>query len=132
MRRLCLLLISLAAITSIAFPASTSIAQQLVRFPVISLASGIHVIKAEVASSQAQHEQGLMFREKMGQNEGMVFLFNTPAVVCMWMKNTLIPLSVAFIDIDGKIINIEDMEPQTTESHCAKKPAKYALEMNRG
>ena len=98
----------------------------------MSLTSGIHVIKAEVAANDAQREQGLMFREKMGPNEGMVFLFNTPASVCMWMKNTLIPLSVAFIDAEGKIINIEDMEPQTTESHCAKKPAQFALEMNRG
>ncbi|MGZ5780565.1 MAG: DUF192 domain-containing protein, partial [Burkholderiaceae bacterium] len=100
--------------------------------PVMSLNSGIYVIKAEVAATNAQREQGLMFRQKMGQNEGMVFLFEAPASVCMWMKNTLIPLSVAFIDADGKIINIEDMAPQTTESHCAKKPAQYALEMNRG
>jgi uncharacterized protein len=118
--------------TSIVFAASAAFAQQVVKFPVISLTSGIHVIKAEVASNNAQREQGLMFRQKMGQNEGMVFLFNTPSSVCMWMKNTLIPLSVAFIDSDGKIINIEDMEPQTTEPHCAKKPAQYALEMNRG
>ncbi|MGZ3157731.1 MAG: DUF192 domain-containing protein [Burkholderiaceae bacterium] len=120
------------AITSFIFIANTCVAQQVARFPVISLTSGIHVIQAEVAANQAQHEQGLMFRENMGQNEGMIFLFNTPASICMWMKNTLIPLSVAFIDTEGKIINIEDMEPQTTESHCAKKPAKYALEMNRG
>jgi uncharacterized protein len=120
------------AFTSIVFTVSAAFAQQAVKFPVISLTSGIHVIKAEVAANNAQREQGLMFRKSMGANEGMVFLFNTPASVCMWMKNTLIPLSVAFIDSEGKIINIEDMEPQTTESHCAKKPAQYALEMNRG
>ena len=73
-----------------------------------------------------------MFREKLGPNEGMVFLFGAPAGVCMWMKNTLIPLSVAFLDQDGKIINIEDMKPQTTDSHCANKPATYALEMTAG
>jgi uncharacterized membrane protein (UPF0127 family) len=73
-----------------------------------------------------------MFREKMGPNEGMVFVFEEPAGVCMWMKNTPLPLSVAFIDADGTIVNIEDMQPQTTESHCAKKPILYALEMNRG
>lgn len=73
-----------------------------------------------------------MFREKLGPNEGMVFLFEAPAGVCMWMKNTLIPLSVAFIDDSGKIVNIEDMQPQTTDSHCAKKPVRYALEMNLG
>ncbi len=120
------------AFASIACASAFSFAQQITKFPVMSLTSGIHVIKAEVAANDAQREQGLMFREKMGPNEGMVFLFNTPASVCMWMKNTLIPLSVAFIDAEGKIINIEDMEPQTTESHCAKKPAQFALEMNRG
>lgn len=109
-----------------------AVAQQATKFPIISLNVGIHVIKAEVASREAERQQGLMFREKMGPNEGMVFLFDAPAGVCMWMKNTLIPLSVAFIDESGKIVNIEDMQPQTTESHCAKKPIRYALEMNRG
>lgn len=107
-------------------------AQQTVKFPVISLNAGIHLIKAEVAAKEAERQQGLMFREKMGPNEGMVFLFDTPASVCMWMKNTLIPLSVAFLDDNGKIVNIEDMKPQTTDSHCAKKPIRYALEMNQG
>ena len=120
------------AIASIIFLANTSSAQQATTFPVISLTAGIHVVKAEVASNEAQREQGLMFRKRMGQNEGMVFLFDAPSNVCMWMKNTLIPLSVAFIDSDGRIINIEDMDPQTTAPHCAKKRAQYALEMNRG
>lgn len=62
----------------------------------------------------------------------MLFLFPEPAVFCMWMKNTLIPLSVAFLDEDGKIINIESMQPQTEATHCTKRPAKYALEMNQG
>lgn len=107
-------------------------AQQLPKFPVVSLNAGMHVIKAEVAARDAERQQGLMFREKMGPNEGMVFLFDAPASVCMWMKNTLIPLSVAFIDQHGKIVNIEDMQPQTMDSHCAKKPVLYALEMNLG
>lgn len=120
----------LAAVFATATPSANS--QQAVKFPVISLNAGIHVIKAEVAAREAERQQGLMYREKMGPNEGMVFLFNAPAGVCMWMKNTPIPLSVAFIDDSGKIVNIEDMQPQTTESHCAKKPVRYALEMNRG
>jgi hypothetical protein len=120
------------SIITVALSAHISLAQSLPKFPAISLTAGVYVIKAEVASTEAQREQGLMFREKMGTNEGMVFLFDSPSSVCMWMKNTLIPLSVAFLDKDGKIINIEDMEPQTTEAHCAKKPAQYALEMNRG
>lgn len=107
-------------------------AQQTAKFPVISLNAGIHVIKAEVAATEAQRQQGLMYREKLGPNEGMIFLFGAPAGVCMWMKNTLLPLSVAFIDDTGKIVNIEDMEPQTLDSHCAKRPVTYALEMNRG
>jgi len=107
-------------------------AQQATGFPVISLTAGMHIIKAEVAAKEAERRQGLMNREKMGPNEGMVFLFDGPAGVCMWMKNTLIPLSVAFLDENGKIVNIEDMQPHTTDSHCAKKPVRYALEMNLG
>lgn len=107
-------------------------AQQPQKFPMVALTAGIHVIKAEVAATESNRRQGLMFREKMGPNEGMVFLFEEPGQVCMWMKNTLIPLSVAFIDTEGKIINVEDMQPHSTESHCAKRPARYALEMNQG
>ncbi|WP_442785014.1 DUF192 domain-containing protein [Actimicrobium sp. GrIS 1.19] len=107
-------------------------AQQAAQFKVTSLSAGIHLIKAEVAATEAEREQGLMFREKMGPNEGMIFLFGAPAGVCMWMKNTLLPLSVAFLDDNGKIVNIEDMKPQTTDSHCALKPIRYALEMNLG
>lgn len=101
-------------------------------FPVVSLTAGIHLIRAEVAATESQRQQGLMFREKMGTNEGMVFLFGQPAQVCMWMKNTPLPLSVAFLDDAGKIVNIEDMQPHTTQSHCAAKPVRYALEMNQG
>ena len=101
-------------------------------FPTTQLNIGIHLIKAEVAQTEAEREQGLMFREKMGDNEGMLFLFGAPAGVCMWMKNTLIPLSVAFMDDKGTIINIEEMKEQTLDSHCARGPAVYALEMNKG
>ena len=101
-------------------------------FPVTSLNIGVHLIKAEVASSDEERARGLMFRQRLGQNEGMVFRFPEPRQVCMWMKNTLLPLSVAFIDRDGKIINIEDMKPQTEDAHCGKRPARYALEMSQG
>lgn len=110
----------------------SSRAESALRFQKIPLNIGIYMIQAEVAANEAQREQGLMFRKTLGPNDGMVFLFAAPASVCMWMKNTLIPLSVAFIDQHGKIINIEDMAPQTTTSHCAKKPIQYALEMNQG
>lgn len=114
------------------FLSSNALAADATRFPVISLTAGMHMIKAEVAATEAQREQGLMYRERLGQNEGMVFLFHAPAGVCMWMKNTLIPLSVAFIDRNGRIVNIEDMKPQSLESHCAKQPVYYALEMQAG
>ncbi len=104
------------------------------KFPTTQLTIGIHIVKAEMALSTEERAQGLMYREKMGSNEGMVFDFGAPAQVCMWMKNTLIPLSVAFISTDGKIANIEDMKPQTLDSHCGKAgvPIRYALEMNLG
>ncbi|RZA27431.1 MAG: DUF192 domain-containing protein [Proteobacteria bacterium] len=102
------------------------------KFPVVPLTAGMHVIQAEVAATGPQREKGLMFREKLGTNAGMVFVFGEPAQVCMWMKNTPLPLSVAFLDAQGKILNIEDMQPQTLDSHCAKGPAAYALEMNKG
>lgn len=121
-----------ATIFAATFTASATFAQQDKKFPVVSLNAGIHVIKAEVAANEAEREQGLMFRKNMGPNEGMVFLFGAPASVCMWMKNTLIPLSVAFIDDDGKVVNIEDMKPQSLISHCSKYPVPYALEMNQG
>lgn len=112
-----------------AIPATNSaIAQQ--KLKVIPLTAGMHVIQAEVAATESERQQGLMYREKLGPNEGMVFLFERPGQVCMWMKNTFIPLSVAFIDDSGKIVNIENMQPQTTASHCAAKPIRYALEMN--
>ncbi len=118
------------ALASLIFFSASSFSQIIRKFPVIPLSAGIYIIKAEVASNDEDREQGLMFREKMAQNEGMIFYFDDPHSVCMWMKNTLLPLSVAFLDEDGKIINIEDMQPETTNPHCAKRPARYALEMN--
>ncbi len=100
--------------------------------PAVQLQSGMFLIKAEVASNYATRMQGLMMREKMGANEGMVFVFPGEDQQCMWMKNTLLPLSVAFIDQSGVILNIEDMQPKTENSHCSAKPARYALEMNQG
>ncbi len=101
-------------------------------FPTTQLSAGMHLIKAEVAATDPARQQGLMFREKMANNAGMVFVFDEPNPQCMWMKNTLLPLSVAFLDAEGKIINIEDMQPQKLDSHCSTKPAKFALEMNLG
>jgi uncharacterized membrane protein (UPF0127 family) len=113
--------------------ASSALAQDApTEFRVIQLTAGIHVIRAEVAVESSERERGLMFRKQLGANQGMVFLFDQPAVQCMWMRNTLIPLSVAFIDNDGRVINVEEMAAQTDDNHCAAKPARYALEMNKG
>jgi len=100
--------------------------------PTIKLNAGIHMIQAEVASIDATRSQGLMRRKSMAQGAGMLFLFDEPAGHCMWMKNTLIPLSVAFIDDRGQIVNIADMQPLDETTHCASRPVRYALEMNQG
>lgn len=100
--------------------------------PVIELSAGMHLVRAELADTFTSRMQGLMYRDKLGQNAGMLFVFEEAAIQCMWMKNTLIPLSVAFLDDTGTIINIADMQPRTEDTHCAARPARYALEMNRG
>ena len=100
--------------------------------PVVQLNAGMHLIRAEVAAEFGTRMRGLMYRASMPQNAGMLFIFDESTQHCMWMKNTLIPLSVAFIDEKGAITNIEDMKPQTEDSHCASRSARYALEMNRG
>ena len=89
-------------------------------------------IEAEVAATPDTRSLGLMHRKAMAVHQGMFFVFPVAARHCMWMRNTLLPLSVAFLDAAGRIINIEDMQPQTDDNHCAAKPARYALEMNLG
>ena len=107
-------------------------APALAQHPVVQLNAGIHLIRAEVVSEPGTRAQGLMHRKSLAPNAGMLFIFDEASVHCMWMKNTLIPLSVAFIDERGTIVNIADMEPHSEASHCAARPARYALEMNRG
>jgi uncharacterized membrane protein (UPF0127 family) len=100
--------------------------------PAVRLTAGIHIIQAEVASAPDERATGLMFRKDMAANAGMLFRFEQPAVHCFWMQNTLLPLSIAFLADDGSVVNVADMRPQTTDSHCAEKPVRYALEMNQG
>ena len=102
------------------------------QMPQIELTASFHRIQAEVAADQASRMQGLMHRKSMAPNQGMLFVFPNPDRYCMWMRNTVLPLSVAFLDDQGKILNIEDMKPQTEDNHCASQPARFALEMNRG
>jgi uncharacterized protein len=106
-----------------------ALAQQL---PVVELKAGMHLIRAEVAADFSTRAQGLMHRKSLAPNAGMLFIFDGAAPHCMWMKNTYIPLSVAFLDESGTIINIADMEPHSEQSHCATRPALYALEMTHG
>ncbi len=93
---------------------------------------GAHPLKVEVVQSDPEREKGLMFRKSMGANDGMLFIFAEPAYHAMWMKNTLIPLSVAFVDGEGVILNILDMEPQTLDTHMSAGPSIYAIETNKG
>jgi uncharacterized protein len=119
---------ALALATALAPFSGSAVAQG----PLLELNSGIHVIHVEVAYSGPERAQGLMFRDHLGRNQGMLFVFPEIGQPCMWMRNTLVPLSVAFLDDKGVIINVEDMAPKTEDSHCAKAPVRFALEMTLG
>ena len=96
------------------------------------LTAGMHVIKAELAVTPTQQAIGMMMRTEMGTNEGMLFVNRDSGMRCFWMRNTLLPLSIAFIADDGSIVNIAEMQPRADESHCSAKPVRFALEMNKG
>lgn len=100
--------------------------------PRVRLTAGIHQITAQVAQAPQERSVGLMFRKDMPQSEGMLFVFEQPTQQCFWMKNTLLPLTAAFVADDGVIVNLADMKPQTLDSHCSAKPVRYVLEMNQG
>ena len=100
--------------------------------PRVHLSLGFYIIEAEVAATPEARMQGLMGRKSLNEHNGMLFVFPEVLRHCMWMKNTLIPLSVAFLDEAGHIINIREMEPLSEESHCADAPARFALEMGKG
>ena len=113
----------------VALTISTAQAQQL---PEVMLSVNGHKLTAEVAHTVPTRSQGLMHRRMLPENRGMLFVFDSVAIHAMWMMNTYIPLSVAFLDERGVIINIEDMKPHTQDTHPAAKPARYALEVNQG
>ncbi len=98
----------------------------------IKIQAGFFQIDAQVALSPEQRSVGLMFRKDMPQHEGMIFVFEQAAQQCFWMKNTLLPLSAAFIADDGSIVNIVDMKPLSLEGHCSAKPVRFVLEMHQG
>ena len=100
--------------------------------PRTNLTAGFHQIEVQVASTPAQQATGLMYRAEMPQHEGMLFIFPEAKQQCFWMKNTLIPLTAAFVADDGTVVNLEDMQPKTTQSHCSTKPVRFVLEVNQG
>ena len=100
--------------------------------PRVTLSAGMHLIQAQVAATPDQRSIGLMSRREMPANEGMLFVFERPEVQCFWMKNTLLPLTAAFVADDGSVVNLADMKPQTTDSHCSTQPVRYVLEMHQG
>jgi len=114
--------------------ATTAFAQDIPqpRLPTVTLSAGMHQLVAEVASTPRQRQIGMMMRPSMPSNEAMLFVFEAPAAQCFWMKNTLVPLSIAFVEDDGRIVNVADMQPLTETSHCSERPVRYVLEVNQG
>jgi uncharacterized membrane protein (UPF0127 family) len=121
-----------AALASLCVAALAAAQDGPQRLAQIRLNAGIHNINAEVATTPEQREIGLMFRPSMPAGDGMLFVFDRSSKQCFWMKNTLIPLSVAFLADDGSVVNIDDMKPQTLDGHCSTKPVRFVLEMNEG
>jgi len=122
----------LAAIVAFSAPSASAQGQPQLNLPVVQLSAGMHGIRAQVAATPDQRATGLMFRREMPPHEGMLFVFEQASVQCFWMKNTLLPLSIAFLADDGTVVNIADMQPQSLDSHCSTKPVRYVLEMNQG
>lgn len=100
--------------------------------PRTRLSAGMHLLDVQLAQTPQERQTGLMFRKDMPQHEGMLFIFEQAAIQCFWMRNTLIPLTAAFLADDGTIVNLTDMKPQSDDSHCSAKPVRFVLEMNQG
>jgi uncharacterized membrane protein (UPF0127 family) len=116
----------------LALVAAPARAQQPQQLPMVTLTAGMHNVQAQLAASPDQRQIGLMYRREMPSNEGMLFVFEDTSRQCFWMRNTLLPLSIAFVADDGTIVNLADMKPLSEDSHCSSKPVRYALEMNVG
>jgi len=97
-----------------------------------TISASFYQLDVELALTPEQQEIGLMFRRALPQTEGMLFVFPAPSQQCFWMKNTLVALTAAFVADDGSIVNLEDMKPQTTTSHCSIKPVRFVLEVPQG
>ncbi len=117
--------------TALVNPSRSQNAAQL-DLPRVKLTAGVHLINAQIAATSEQRSTGLMFRTEMPLSEGMLFVFEKAAQQCFWMKNTLLPLTAAFVADDGTIVNLADMQPQSTDSHCSTQPVRFVLEMSQG
>ncbi len=106
--------------------------QPQMHLPRTKLSAGMHLLDVQLAQTPQERQTGLMFRREMPQHEGMLFVFEQAATQCFWMRNTLIPLTAAFVADDGTIVNLADMKPQTDDSHCSRQPVRFVLEMNQG
>ena len=124
--------LQIAALLLAAAPAVRAQTEAQPRLDTVTLQAGMHLICAEVARTPQQTSTGMMFRREMGANEGMLFVFNDLEPRCFWMKNTLLPLSIAFIDDDGRITDLADMQPLSEQNHCSSRAVRFALEMNQG
>lgn len=122
----------LAVLASALCTSSWSDQRPQLELPRLTLSAGMHLIQAQVAATPEQRSTGLMFRTDMPANEGMLFVFEQASPQCFWMKNTLIPLTAAFVADDGTLVNLVDMKPQSLDSHCSAAPVRYVLEMNQG
>lgn len=111
---------------------TTAYGQANPTLPIKKLTAGMHIIQAEVAATPESRSTGLMYRKALAPNHGMLFVFEQSNVQCFWMRNTFIPLSIAFLQDDGTVVNIANMTPQSDQSHCSSKPVRLALEMDQG
>ena len=132
LRQLGLRAATLTAMLCLASPWTFAQQGPQLTLPRVPLTAGMYRIDAQIAQSPQERQIGLMNRKSMPQHEGMLFVFEQASVQCFWMKDTLLPLTAAFVADDGTIVNLENMKPQTTESHCSAKPVRYVLEMNQG
>ena len=122
----------ISLLASIAMPAMAQPEQPQLDLQRTKLSIGMYQVDTQLATTPQQRQIGLMFRKDMPHTEGMLFIFEQPATQCFWMKNTILPLTAAFVADDGRIVNLADMKPQTEDSHCSEEPVRYVLEMNQG
>ena len=120
------------ALAALALCLCIGAAPAVTELPTVQLTIKGHAVSAEVAANEQARTTGLMHRFSLKPDSGMLFVFSNPQPLAFWMKNTYVPLSIAFIDAEGRIVNIEDMAPQTEATHSSRGLALYALEMKKG